>query len=431
MIVKKNFHHGLFRIIIVVGTLLLGGVVMNKAKIAREGEKWVEDGHITEEQLEAILSTYQQKDHRYLLVLFATLLVSIGVLIYGVSDWAQVSNSFRIGIMVVSMIVLYSFGAFYYRRHEQQTDMYPQIVSMSFLLLGYVFFGATILLLIHLYGVVLLSAWPYAIWGIAGLLLYFLYPHQLTFLSGLVIITYGQIYSSLAFDHFNVSIFVIFLFGFIIAAYRHNSYLFSSSIAIAFVIHSLVTTSVLTNEYYWFILFMFILYTLSEIISRQTLQGSFFYVSVFSIFIFKTSETFMLQEDYFSNELIYEPAFFIILGSGIVGMLFYSFVTKESVKLVDISLFIPLFFLPYHYLIIILSMFFFSLFYLIYGFQRGIQYRIVIGIVTFLLSTFTVYIQYAWETLNKSLFFIIGGLLLFGISFVLEKLRRNREQGED
>ena len=403
---------------------------MNKAKIAREGEKGVEDGNISEEQLESILNTYQQKDYRYLLVLFATLLVSIGVLIYVISDWAQVSNSIRIGIMVVSMVVLYSFGAYYYRRHEQQTDMYPQIVSMSFLLLGYVFFGATILLLIHLYDVIILSAWPYAIWGIVGLLLYFLYPHQLTFLSGLVIIIYGQIYSSLVFDQFNVYIFIIFLLGFLIVAYRYNSYLYSVSIAIGFVIHSLVATSMLTNEYYWFILFMFILYALSEFISRQKLKQSLFYVSVFSIFIFKTSETFMLQEDYFPNELIYESVFFIILGIGIFGMIFYSFFTKESVKLVDISLFIPLFFLPYHYLIIILSMFFFSLFYLIYGFQRGIQSRIVIGIVTFLLSAFTVYIQYAWEALNKSLFFIIGGLLLFGISFVLEKLRRNREQGE-
>lgn len=342
----------------------------------------------------------------------------------------QVPNVVRIGIMLVSMITLYSFGDMYYRRHEQQTDMFPQIVSMSFLLLGYVFFGATLLLLLHMYDVIILSVWPYAIWGIVGFLLYFLYPHQLTFLSGLAITMYGQIYSGFAFDHFNIIIFLLFLFGFLIAAYRQNSYLFSGAIAVGFVIHSLVATSVLTNEYYWFILFMFILYTFSELIGKQTMKRAFFYMSVFSIFIFKISETFMLQEDYLMTELTYETPFFILLGIGLFGMIFNMLFTKNSVKLVDISLFIPLFFLPFGYLYVILSMFGFALFYLIYGFQRGIQYRIVIGIVTFLLSTFTAYIQYAWETLNKSLFFMIGGLLLFGISFILEKLRRKREQGE-
>src|SRR5699024_1225511 len=158
--------------------------------------------------------------------------------------------------------------------------------------------------------------------------------------------------------------------------------------------------------------------------------------------------------------------------------------SKKLYKLIEISLFIPLFFLPFNYVYIILSMFFFSLFYLIYGFQQKIQANIMVGIITFilfklfftfqyvcfdiyklfifflvfiyiyllfyliygfkkknkenimfgtitfLLSTFTAYVQYAWEALNKSLFFIIGGLLLFGISFVLERLRRKREQGE-
>src|SRR5699024_9252277 len=69
-------------------------------------------------------------------------------------------------------------------------------------------------------------------------------------------------------------------------------------------------------------------------------------------------------------------------------------------------------------------------FYLIYGFQQKNQANIMVGTITFLLSTFTAYVQYAWEALNKSLFFIIGGLLLFGISFILERLRRKREQGE-
>src|SRR5699024_8195096 len=122
--------------------------------------------------------------------------------------------------------------------------------------------------------------------------------------------------------------------------------------------------------------------------------------------------------------------FLIILSIGIIGMIIYVIISKKLYKLIGISLFIPLFFLPFNYVYIILSMFIFSLFYLIYVFQQKTQANIMVGTITFILITFTAYLQYACEALNKSLFFIIGGLLLFGISFVLERLRRKKEQGE-
>lgn len=138
----------------------------------------------------------------------------------------------------------------------------------------------------------------------------------------------------------------------------------------------------------------------------------------------------MFQDETSFTDITYEPSFLIILSIGIIGMIIYVIISKKLYKLIEISLFIPLFFLPFNYVYIILSMFIFSLFYLIYGFQQKNQANIMVGTITFLLSTFTAYVQYAWEALNKSLFFIIGGLLLFGISFVLERLRRKREQGE-
>lgn len=407
-----------------------GCVEMNKSKLAGEGEKWVRDGLISEEQLQAILSRYQLKDHRYLLMLFATLFVSIGVLIYVLSDWAQVSNTIRIGIMIISMLILYGFGDYFYKENTDTFAVYPQIVSISFLVLGYVFFGATLLLLIHLYDVIPLSVWPYVIWGIVGLVLYYLYPHKLIFLSGIAIMIFGQMYSGFALYEFSLIIFLMYLIGYGWIAYKQNNVVISSVVALGFVIHSLVAMNYVTEEYYWFAFYMFIVYLLSELIQKQTIKQAFFYAAIFSMFIYKTFETFMLQERNFVADITYELSYILLLSLGVIAMTVYAITSKNLHKLIDLSLFIPLFFLPFSYVYVVFSMFIFSLFYLIYGFQQENQTKIVIGIITFLLSTFTAYVQYAWETLNKSLFFIIGGLLLFGISFILERLRRKKEQGE-
>src|SRR5699024_5856223 len=299
---------------------------------------------------------------------------------------------------------------------------------------------------IHLYDVILLSVWPYIIWALTGLVLYFLYPHKLIFFSGIAVTVYSQLYSSFALYEFSLWTFLIFLIGYGWVAYKRNDVLISSIVAVGLVIHSLIATNYVTNEYYWFALYMFIVYLFSELIPKQTIRQTFYYAAIFSIYIYKTFETFMFQDDTSFTEITYEPSFLIVLSIGIIGMIIYVIISKKLYKLIEISFFIFLFFLPFiyvffiffffiffffffsffisllflsfNYFYIILSMFIFSLFYLIYGFQQKKQANIMVGTITFLLSTFTAYVQYAWEALNKSLFFIIGGLLLFGISFV-------------
>src|SRR5699024_6504788 len=96
--------------------MIRGCVSMNKHKLKKEGTKWVENKLITKDQIQVILAKYKQRIHCYLLILFTALLVSLGVLIFVLSDWAQVSNLIRIGVMILSMIVLYGFGDYFYKK---------------------------------------------------------------------------------------------------------------------------------------------------------------------------------------------------------------------------------------------------------------------------------------------------------------------------
>lgn len=403
---------------------------MNRAKLKREGEKWVRDGIITEDQLNRIVSSYVKKDQSYILILFAALLMSLGILIFVFSDWAQVPHLSRIFMMLLSMMILYILGHHFFNRSKKQEEYnkQPPILGISFILLGYVFFGATLLLIINMYNVSLHSVWPFIIWSIVGLLLYIIYEHPFLFVVGLLINIFSQIYSGMAFSAFSFMIFLIFIVGYFHYAFHRENRLFSYIFAIGLSIQLLLFSTVHIDQYYWLIFFLLLMYGLGEVIPKVSLQKAFTTISLLSVFILKMFESFLLQEDYFLKELEIQSLFFVALGIVWVGVLAFKWRQNNRLEMIDLLLFVPFFFLPYSYIFIIISMFIYSLFWLITGFQKQLDDKILSGITSFIFSTFTVYIQFAWETLNKSLFFLIGGILLFVLSFLLERKRRTNEK---
>src|SRR5690606_20752542 len=100
-------------------------------------------------------------------------------------------------------------------------------------------------------------------------------------------------------------------------------------------------------------------------------------------------------------------------------------------ELITLVLFLPFLFLPYGHFYIMITAFIYAIFWLIYGFQTKNESKVSLGIFSFLLSILIVVIQFTWETLNKSLFFLIAGILLFIISAIYERRRQKKNQGGD
>src|SRR5699024_3240938 len=143
--------------------------------------------------------------------------------------------------------------------------------------------------------------------------------------------------------HFDIFIFVVFLIGYAIIAYKHHQKLTSYVLAVGFVIQSLIATWLFTYSYYWFMFNIFILYVASYLMLKHklTLKPFFFYIIIYTIFIFKMFVTFVLQDDYFFQNVIFEPVFFILLGISWVATASYIFYQQDYARLIDISLFIP------------------------------------------------------------------------------------------
>ncbi|MEI3606232.1 DUF2157 domain-containing protein [Pseudogracilibacillus sp. SE30717A] len=402
---------------------------MNKEKLRKEGKNWVKDGIITDQQLEAILNKYVKKDQSYLLILFSVLLIGIGVLIFIFSDWAQVPHFSRLSIMIFCMLTFYIVGHYFAKRsttQEEDSQRRSHIYGMSFIILGYIFFGATLFLILNVYQVHYLNVWPFIIWSIVGLLLYSIYENPTLFVLALLITIFTQIYSAFAFSTYSSIAFLIFSLGYFYFVFHRSNPVFNYIFAIGLSIQLVIHTVIEAPEYYWMIFFFLLMYTLAHIIPKPHLRQSLIYISLLSIFIFKIYESFLLQESYFLEDMHIQVSFFVIISICLFGAFVYKRRTNPS-ELIDLLLFLPLFYLPFSFLFVILSMFVFSVYWLVVGFQRKLEDKIIIGIMSFIISTFTAYIQFAWETLNKSLFFLLGGILLFLISFILERKRRTTE----
>lgn len=404
---------------------------MNRKKLQREGEKWVEQGLITEEQLTSILARYEKKDHSYLLIILAAFLVSISIVVFILSDWAQIPDAIKIFVMLLVMIILYAAGYASFKKDEDVTEGEydrAQIVGMSLIVLGYITFGATLWLTLSMYNVQLSSAWPFTIWSIIGILLYVITPNRYIFLLALLITIYGQVYSGASFNQFDYILFIVFFVAYFHYVYHKGYYLTHYVFAGGLAIQLLILVVNEFEQFYWFMLFALAIYTLGLLLPKEEIKRRFMITAVIAMLINKIYETIYIQDQFILQELEFEPLFFILNAILFIVAVFLVWRT-DKYELISLILFIPFIVLPYAYLYIIVSMFVFSIYWLIYAFQKRDNNKMMLGIFSFLLSTFTVIVQFAWETINKSLFFLIAGIILFIISILYERRRRKEKEG--
>src|SRR5699024_2222876 len=309
------------------------------------------------------------------------------------------------------MLTLFICGHSFFMKSRKQSEEDPytpaHIYGISFIVLAYIFFGATLLLVIQMYHINLVNIWPLISWNIIGFLLFILYKHPLFFVVGILVNLYAQIYSELAFSSFSFVILGILIIGYFYYTYIYDRPLYNYFFSIILIIQGFIYTLFHLDQYYWYMFIVFLVYAIAEFVRKSHLKVTLMWVSIINIFLFKMYETFFSQELFFHENITLQTSFFIALAILMVIVGISKWKNNRTIEFVDVMLFIPFFVLPLSYLWIILSMFVYSLYVLITGFQQQLDERIKLGIIIFILSTFTVYIQYAWKTFNKSLFFLI------------------------
>jgi uncharacterized membrane protein len=392
---------------------------VNRNWIEKEGKHWVKDGLIQKEQLEQILSRYPEKSSKSLLPIFASILVGLGILSFIASNWDIISNLGKLLIIIISMTVFYIIG-------NKKVAKGDSRLGHALIGLGVITFGAGIILISQIYNFTFYNASSFILWSFGALCMLALYRSKFLFYLSIIIITVGQIYSTNEYHTFSyiLAIFLVFGIGHFVyhRAFRHFSLVF----AISFIITAF---DYLVNEdisYLWLSIGTLILLIIAEVPSRSLyfkpllMTGFIFQILLVCFNIFTMDSLIRYESEQLPNTILYSSVLIVLCAV-------YLFINYRSDRFKMLYL-IPL--LPAFIMgssadvMYILLLYVFAIAALVVGYQYQKTEYVNLGTLVFLISTFVAYIQLAWDFMPKSMFFLSGGILLFVLSWYLERRRR-------
>ncbi|WLD94182.1 DUF2157 domain-containing protein [Alkalihalobacillus sp. AL-G] len=393
---------------------------MNEYKwLKREAPKWVEKGLIQPEQLNGLLSLYQKKKSGNILPIFASILIGLGVLTFVASNWGDMSDVFRMVVICAALIGFYVAGYHQLNRGAEST-------GIALIGIGVVTFGAGIFLTSQIFHIVSYSATAFILWLLVSLSFYLMFPNRYFYLLSLVIGTVGMIYTSISFQTFDPILAILVIGGLGYVTFRENRSLYYYLFAVTYSICGISLLIGYELSYLWMTVIFLVLYAVSNFINNRKVKQIWEHMSIVGAIIISFISVFILDDFIkYEDEALPSIAYFVSLIVLLLIVLVWKIKKSERNQLADLVLFLPLFMFgmigDVLYLVIAFA---YSLFILISGYQSEESGKINWGTGLFLLSTLVAYIQLAWDFLPKSIFFFAGGILLFILSWYLERRRR-------
>jgi uncharacterized membrane protein len=403
-----------------------------RAWLEKESKLWVEQNYITTDQQGLILSQYPESEEgrhgiRWLPIL-ASILIGAGVLSFIASNWQELSETFKLMIIFGSIIGFYFAGEKMYQKGNE-------MVGLALTMLGILFFGAGIILIGQLYHLVSYNAAAFYVWYIAALLLAYVYRSAILLALAVVIVNIAGYYSLIEFSYFSFTYYALLLGSFPFLISREVKWV-KGFMFILLTIYTLIGTAADIGNPLFLLTVGSVLLVAGDFISplSNARKGFSNTAKVFGYIhgvLFALVIVYELDDSFFFNMDNYE---FIYVGTPLLALAFIASVVvryrqKDWGSLIDWILFIPLFLISpvsdgiHLDWVYILLVFIFSIALFVFGSTRE-AYRINAGTAFFILATIVAYSNFAWDFLPKSLFFTMGGIILFVVSYILNRKRR-------
>ncbi|RKD25059.1 hypothetical protein BEP19_04350 [Ammoniphilus oxalaticus] len=390
---------------------------MNRKWLEQEGPNWVNQQIITSEQFEEIINLYPPHQRRMqLLPVLASILIGLSLLTFVASNWAGLSHLVRLMILIVTMTGFYSFGFSFYNKGHQW-------VGQGLLGLGVITFGGSMILIGQMYHLIAYDARLFVLWSLAAVGLLYLLRRSFFFYLASALIFAGQVYAMTSFGQMSYLLFAITIVGLGYYAFK------GKKVSFGFILVNLLGLQMLfllieqQLPWAWVSLIPFILYAFGLWLGERPVAHGFhvgpivfgFGFAVFMVFLHDFSYEY---EEFFPNPITFAIVYFLLL-------LLAGWKIKRDVwKWTPILLFLPLFYLSFGGFIYLISMFVYASFLIYIGDEERHAWKANLGVIMFLISSVVGYFQLAWAFLDKSIFFLFGGALLFMIHWILR--RRNR-----
>ncbi|MGP4073461.1 DUF2157 domain-containing protein [Piscibacillus sp. B03] len=388
---------------------------MKRKWIIEESEQWVNEGIIRPEQRKAILSRYQEQDKLSLIFFLSALFIGLACLSLVAANWQVIPELVRMVIIMLFLVVFYVLGHSFEKNNNQYYGVFCYVIALMI-------FGAGIFLTGQMYHYTMNNVFAFIVWGLAAYLLYLSRPYILIYLTGLTIVSIGTIYGLSNMHEFDWWLFALFIIAYGSVIWIEKRHLLSYFFAIAYIIQLFAFTLEQLNQYYWFTVFILLLLVIGLLVKNHTISQPFQRIAFLSMFILVLFQTMLMEVSY---RLSIHYIFYILLSILFLVAVFLSYQRQHVFKSLHLAIFLPVLVLgDLAQLAAYIILYVFSVAVLLDGYHQEDERKFHMGTAIFLITTVLVYVQVAWGFINQSLFFFVGGIILFIIGFLLERKRK-------
>ncbi|UOQ98455.1 DUF2157 domain-containing protein [Hymenobacter sp. 5317J-9] len=396
---------------------------MSRKFLETESPAWVAEGLISEEQRQKLLARYPPEAQALgLLPLLGSVLVGLSALSVVAANWQGLPAVLRLALLLGSLLGAYGAGAYFRRRGN--VDLSHGLIG-----LGLIVFGASIILVSQLYQLVGYDVSGLLAWVVAGVALSYVYGSRLLVLLTVVIGAAVQTYCVEVLGSFSYATAVLVAAGLGYYWWRRPEVVSSTVLATGLLWQAGLLVIVLHAKITWFFVPAMAIYAAGDWQQSRNgaraLQGP----PLVAAYLFMFGLATFGETDTYANVL--RPPLLPYLLS--LGAVFAISVAGKRARgrfdtLLDWLLLLPGFYLPGGLPLAVATLV------VLYAHAGSVLARahrqqdsdqLTLGAVLFVVATAVAYFKLTWAFLDKSLFFLLGGVLLLGLSWYLR--RRNAQ----
>ncbi len=396
---------------------------MSRKWLEKEAPVWVERGIVTREQADQLLGMYETKQHAVgLLPILGSILVGLGILSFIAANWQDIPQLVRLAMIVLLMIGFYAGGELALRRGHDK-------LGVALAGLGVVSFGGGIVLIGQMFHLVAYNAGTFILWACAGMAAAFLYRSRYLYLLSLLLFNIAQWYSVAEFDDFSYTAFVLLVAGLGFYGWKSRHSLLIWCFSFSVTVQGLMWAVASDVPFLWMFIPAMALYVLGDWLMDERHGGYALQTApLAAAFIFAIVMVLSGHErgGIGDGRLLAEPLYYfaalaLLLAVSLAGKLRNGRVSSAF----EWILLAPFVYLPSGVdILYLLALFFFSLYVLWSGYAEEWRFKINFGTFLFICSTMVAYGKLTWDFMDKSLFFILGGAILIGLSWYLNRRKK-------
>lgn len=407
--------------------------------IMREADEWVKAGIITPEQRQQIESLYPQEKKTSVLPILAAVLFALGVLTFIASNWNGIAPVAKMAIIFLSMSLAYAGG-------DRLRQKGFAKLGTSLTIIGMTIFGSGFFLIGQMYHLSSNPVNAFYLWFAGALAVVWHYREKTLFLMLQLILFASVFYGELFSERAGITVGLYYLLygaGILPLLWRFRNISLAAFSLTGFYIAALVDV-IGWSEGFGYPLLLLASYFLAQILpeSAKPFPQVMRVLSYIGIFLYGAIGVFVAELLPRLNRL--DTILAVMMGVLMVWSAYLSIKRKRWWMAGDLIPYAAVAGLygvwgvwygsweDFSYreavvdgtVLLMISLFAFACSMILSGERLREVYRINLGAILFGASCFVAYVNYAWDFMDKSIFLLLGGFLLFVISFVLERKRR-------